>query len=155
MSSSDSPPFIFVRVHFQDKMVKDIDYLGIHKSSAPGGVEIVQVYVSVQQISGAEHPHEPEHAFEPRMTQVRLVMNTPRRSVGQQNVEKTTVNKTIPDESGNKPEHPQVHLKFRELVLSVVVPHAAAQSGNQQSLHATDPVFQIGCTVVISQLGRH
>jgi hypothetical protein len=98
-----------------------VDDGGVEIAGNAEVLEVVEVYVAVDEITRPERAHEPEEGREAAVAGIVLVVDSRGGRVGHEDVEKPAVQDAVEDEPGDEREKATLHLPVRILVESVVV----------------------------------
>ena len=112
-------------------MVVNVDDSSFAVAVDPLSIVIKQVDVSMQQVKGFKYPHKPTEGFETSVTKILSITNAKGSGVGDEHIEKSTVNEFVPHQARNEAYDLPIHAELGELVRGSVVPACPAQSSHE------------------------
>jgi hypothetical protein len=89
--------------------------------------KIVEMDMTVDQIPGLKHPHEPKKGLKALVAKVLPVMDAPGSGMGQKHVKKTPPEQAVKQERREKAQNLAIYLEIGVLVFSPVVAHGSPQ----------------------------
>jgi hypothetical protein len=97
-------------------MIISIINLGLVVKALPYIIQIVEMDVPMDHVSGGEPPEEPEKDTKTDMTGILLVMDPPGRGMGEKNIAAASVNQAIEQKPRSHVENTKKHPQLGILV---------------------------------------
>jgi len=98
-----------------------VDDLCLKEAGLPGFVDVVEMNMAVEEVSGTKSPEKPEEDGETLVARVLPVLNPPRGGMSEKDVQIASVAQPVPEQTGSQPEYPEEHLPVGELMQAVIV----------------------------------
>jgi hypothetical protein len=113
-------------------MAIGVYYLGLVICCCTYILQVVQVNMAMYKVSGFKYPHKPEKGLKTAVAGIFLVMDTQRRSMGEEYIQKAAIPQFIEKQAGNEAPYFIIHLTISELIGTIVITQRSPQSHDNE-----------------------